>query len=232
MKNPDKIKTTGPKGLASQAMVNAAIEFMEEVGDSNFSLRKLAFKIACDPMSLQYHFKSKKGLERAMAEELTRRISTISDASPWDERLQHLAYQYREIALAYPNTFKLMQQFWSTGLADYIRAEYVCQALTDAGCNDNQVTSFCLGYYACIIGLAASEAGGLLRPADETDVQDIENLPDQGFELTKKLAPAFQAVESGQVFAYTVNLFIEGIRKALSINSPPSQSARRFLVDQ
>lgn len=215
MKNPDKIKTTGPKGLASQTMVLAAIEFMEDVGDSAFSLRKLASKIACDPMSLQYHFKSKKGLERAMAEELTRRISTISHTASWEDRLKHLAYQYREIALAYPNTFKLMQQFWSTGLADYIRAEYVCQALVDAGFNDNQVTSFCLGYYACIIGLAASEAGGLLRPADDADLQDIQRLPNQGFELTKKLAPAFNAIESGQVFAYTVNLFIEGIKKAL-----------------
>ncbi|WP_141671593.1 TetR/AcrR family transcriptional regulator [Gilliamella sp. wkB292] len=215
MKNSDKMKNTGPKGLEAHAMVVAAIDFMEEVGNSAFSMRKLAAKIACDPMSLQYHFKSKKGLERAMAEELTRRISTIDNSMPWDERLRHLAYQYRQIALAYPNSFKLMQQFWSTGLADYIRAEYVCQALTDAGFNDNQVTSFCLGYYACIIGLAASEAGGLLRPADDADLNDIENLPQQGFTLTKKLAPAFQAVEPGQVFAFTVELFLQGIKKAL-----------------
>ena len=204
---------TGPRGLSKDAIVEAAVALMEEVGEEGFTLRKLGDRVGCDPMAVLYHFKSKQGLHRAMAEWLTARLAPVEADAPWDARLRGLADRHRELALAYPATFGLMPRFLNTGLSDYRHTETVFRALEDAGIGEADIPAVCLGWYASVIGLAMGEVGGLLQPATAEELAEIERLPEDAFALTRRFAGFYRDLEAGRVHARTVDLLIDGIRR-------------------
>jgi len=205
---------SGPRGLSPDAISRAAVDLMEEGGEAGFSLRKLGQRVGCDPMAVLYHFGSKEGLERAMADALNAELKPVGRDRPWRERLADLAHQYRELAKRYPRTFPLLQRFWVTGPADYAHAEMIYEALADAGFDDERLVDLCFGWYAAVLGLAAAEAGGLLKPASFEQLAEVEALPDGAFALTKRLLPAFQSQEPGRAYALLIDLILNGIAQA------------------
>lgn len=204
--------TTGPRGLDKEALVEAAVRLMENAQESGFSLRKLGEQANCDPMALLYHFKSKEGLQRAMAEWLTAQLQSTNETLPWQERLLHLALQYRQLALAYPNTFALLQRFLQTGISDFIHIEMVYRALKQAGVADIRLPDVCLGWYSTVYGLAMAEIGGLTRSATTEELTDIAGLPAERYPLTQQIAPRLSHIDPAQVFRNTLGLLHEGIR--------------------
>lgn len=212
---PKKDARPGPKGLEPEQIVTAAIAVMEEEGPEGFSVRKVATLIGCDVMAVLYHYKSKSGLERAMADALNARLIPVDAAAPWRSRLVYLARQYRELALTFPKTFPLLLRFWVTGPADYRHAEMVYRALEDAGMKDREVVDCCFGWYASMLGLAAAEAGGLLKPAPAEFLAEVEALPEDDYPSTKRLLPAFREQREGQSFELMVEALLEGIERTL-----------------
>lgn len=206
-------------------MVRAAIDLMEAAGDAGFSIRKLGEQLGCDPMAVLYHFKSRQGLERAMADWLTGQLQGVDDDGPWQDRLQLLAAQYRRLALRFPRSFGLMQRFLSTGVADFSHIERVNRALVDAGVATRDLPSISLGWYATVYGLAMAEIGGLIRAATAEDLAEVERLPTAAFPLTKQLMPAFGDLEPAEVSRLTLELFHRGI--AIQAKPPPPRADKR-----
>ena len=219
------VQRPGPRGLSPQDIVAAAVELLEETDANGFSIRKLAAKVGCDPMAIHYHFKSKVGLERAMADALNAELRPVDATAPWRTRLADLAAQYRELALGHPRTFPLLQRFWTTGPADYRHAEMIHQALADAGFDDRQVVDLCFGFYASILGLASAEVGGLLRPASPSDIAEVRGLPAAEFPMTTRLVPAFEQLKPGEVYAIMTQTLLDGIERRLPPRAEPPQSA-------
>lgn len=212
---PKKAARPGPRGLEPEEIVTAAVAVLEEAGPGGFSVRKVAALIGCDVMAVLYHYKSKEGLERAMADALNARLVPVDPDAPWRSRLAELAWQYRALALAFPKTFPLLLRFWVTGPADYRHAEMVYRALEDAGLPDREVVDCCFGWYASVLGLAAAEAGGLLRPAGAEMLAEVESLPAEDYPVTARLLPAFRAQKDGRSFELMVAALLEGIERTL-----------------
>ena len=210
-----KALRTGPKGLAPEEIVAAAVQLREAVGEAGFSVRKLAARMGCDPMAVLYHFQSKAGLERAMADTLNGLLQPVDGGAHWRERLRDLAHQYRNLALQYPHTFPLLLHFWVTGPADYRQAEAIYQALSDAGLDDRQVVDMCFGWYASLLGMAAAEIGGLLQPAPAAFLREVAELPPEQFPVTTRLQPVFARQQPGRVYTLMVETLLDGIQRAL-----------------
>lgn len=208
---PKRTARPGPRGLSAEEMVSAAVALMEEQGESGFSIRKLGAKLGCDPMAVLYHFGSKAGLERAMADAINAELRPVDPQAPWRTRLMDLMHQYRELALRYPKTFPLLLRFWVTGPADYRHAEAMYQALADAGLDDRDVVDICFGLYASALGLAVAEVGGLLQPARPEDIAEVEALSPEEFPATRRLAPAFEDLEPVEVYRKMADLLLDGV---------------------
>ncbi|BBA41091.1 MULTISPECIES: TetR/AcrR family transcriptional regulator [Burkholderia] len=203
----------GPRGLDKDAIVAAALALLEDVGEAAFSVRKLAQSIGCDPMSVLYHFKSKEGLSRAIANALSRSLVPVDAALPWRERLRDLARQYRALALRYPAAFALLQRHMSTGPADLAHIEAVHRALADAGIPRAALPSVCVGWYASVIGLAAAEAGGLTRAANDVELAEMEALSDTAHPLVKAAAPLYAQLDPTAVHDTMLDVLLDGIAK-------------------
>ena len=210
-----KTVRSGPKGLEPNEIVRTAVTLMEEEGPDAFSVRKLGTKFGCDPMAVLYHFKSKTGLERAMADILNAEITPVDPSTPWRTRLTDIALQYRGLAHKYPLTFPLLLRFWITGPADHRNAEMVYQALADAGLKDRDMVDICFGWYASLLGLAAAEVGGLLKPATPDIIDEIERLPSEQFPVMTKLLPAFADQKAGRAYEMMVEIVLDGIEQML-----------------
>jgi hypothetical protein len=65
-----------------------------------------------------------------------------------------------------------------------VRHGYACFA--EAGHPDDAVADLCLGWYAAILGLAAADSGGLLRPSAEA-AQSLADLDASRFPVTSRL---------------------------------------------
>ncbi|WP_172412102.1 TetR/AcrR family transcriptional regulator [Stenotrophomonas maltophilia] len=211
MKQVEK-RGKGPRGLAKADITRAAISELESVGEAGFTLRKVAARLGCDPMTIVYHFRSKEGLFRAMAGWISEQLDGVDATRPWDGRLVQLAEGLRSLALGYPSTFRLMQRFMNTGVSDYKHSESVLQALEEAGVSEEQLAQLCLGWYACVIGLALAEVDGLLQPASQTELEEIEMLDPTAFPITTRCTESFRNLPRGAVFSLTLETFLLGIR--------------------
>lgn len=203
----------GPRGLDKDAIVAAALQLLDEVGEAAFSVRKLAQTIGCDPMSVLYHFKSKEGLSRAIANALSRSLVPADPALPWRARLLDLARQYRALALAHPAAFGLLLRHVSTGPADLAHIETVHRALADAGIARAARPCVCVGWYASVIGLAAAEAGGLTRPANDVELAEIAALPAAGHPLVREAAPLYADLDPTHVHDTMLEVLLDGIAR-------------------
>ncbi|WP_176100494.1 TetR/AcrR family transcriptional regulator [Burkholderia cepacia] len=203
----------GPRGLDKDAIVAAALALLEDVGEAAFSVRKLAQSVGCDPMSVLYHFKSKEGLSRAIANALSRSLVPVDATLPWREQLRDLARQYRALALRYPAAFALLQRHMSTGPADLAHIEAVHRALADAGIPRAALPSVCVGWYASVIGLAAAEAGGLTRAANDVELAEMEALSDAAHPLVKAAAPLYAQLDPAAVHDTMLDVLLDGIAK-------------------
>ncbi|PXX39525.1 MULTISPECIES: TetR/AcrR family transcriptional regulator [Burkholderia] len=203
----------GPRGLDKDAIVAAALALLEDVGEAAFSVRKLAQSVGCDPMSVLYHFKSKDGLSRAIANALSRSLVPVDDTLPWRERLRDLARQYRALALRHPAAFALLQRHMSTGPADLAHIEAVHRALVDAGIPRAALPSVCVGWYASVIGLAAAEAGGLTRPANDVELAEMNALSDTAHPLVRSAAPLYAQLDPEIVHDTMLDVLLDGIAK-------------------
>ncbi|WP_375595157.1 TetR/AcrR family transcriptional regulator C-terminal domain-containing protein [Algihabitans albus] len=193
--------------------MKSAVALLEDEGEQGFSIRKVGSRVGCDPMAVLYHFKSKAGLEQAMADALNAELTPVDATAPWRARLSALASQYRALALRYPRTFPLLLRFWVTGPADYRHAEMIYQALSDAGFEDRQTVDICFGFYASILGLAAAEVGGMLQPATAENLAEARSLPAADFPMTRRLLPAFEAQRPAEIYALMVETVLNGIEQ-------------------
>nr|WP_272874431.1 TetR/AcrR family transcriptional regulator C-terminal domain-containing protein [Pseudaestuariivita rosea] len=150
-----------------------------------------------------------------MADAINAEITPVDVNASWRDRLKGLAFQYRRLALKYPQTFPLLMRFWITGPADYRHAEMIYKALADAGLTDRQMVDICFGWYASLLGLAAAEVGGLLKPATPEIIAEIDRLPSADFPTMARLLQAFTNQKAGRAYEVMVETILDGIECAL-----------------
>lgn len=208
---PSKRQGPRARGLDAAQIVAQAVSSLEEDASAELSLRKLGKRVGCDPMAILYHFRSKVGLERAMAEFLNAQLRPVDRAAPWRWRMADLAGQYRELARRFPHTFPLLQRFWITGVADYAHAEMIYEALVDAGFARDELVPICFGWYAAVLGLASAEAGGLLTPAGPEQLAEVGALDPEAFPITTSLLGEFERQTRDAAYDRAVAMLLDGL---------------------
>ncbi len=206
--------TRGQRGLVEAELVYASLLEVERGGLEGFGLRCAARAIGCDVATLSYHFGSKEGLERAIADRLQSEVAAPKPDLIWQTRLTEMARSYREIAKRYPNAFPLLLRFWSTGPGELQICEEWHRAHFDAGLREADIPAVGFATYAAILGVCAGEIGGLLnKPSPEalSEVQGQSDLP-----FTKKLLPAFARLSEDDVFDAAIAILISGIESQVA----------------
>lgn len=215
--------TRGQRGLVAADLVQAALQEIERAGLEGFSLRCAARAIGCDVATLSYHFGSKEGLERAVADRLQGSVQAPERELAWQTRFVETAKAYRKLAKQFPNAFPLLLRFWTSGPIDLQLAEECYQTLLDAGVPEADIPALSFATYAGILGVCAGEIGGLLQKPSPEALREVEE--QSGLPLTKKLLPTFAQLRDDDVFEAAISNLISGIEAQVSKHNAKLQSA-------
>ena len=219
-----KKQPRGQRGLDDAALLEAALAEMERTGVENFSLRSAARAIGCDPAALIYHFGSREGLERAVADRLHAAIVPPGRIRPWRDRLLSMARQYRAVAQTYPRSFPLLMRYWTTGPQDLILCDDAFAALAESGIPATIVPAVECGFYTALLGLCAGEAGGLTGRPNATVLKEIATTP--GLTTMQPLLPAIRSLDPQEVFETHMTILLDGI-EAFASKTRPAPTRRR-----
>lgn len=218
-----KERRRGQRGLITADLVEAALEEIERGGLDGFSLRCAARAIGCDVATLSYHFGSKQGLEKAIAERLHSAIQAPDARAAWEVRLAGMARQYRALARQFPNAFPLLLRFWTSGPRDLTVAEHWHQALADAGIAEADIPAAGCATYASILGLCAGEVSGLLGEPSEEAIASFATLKTAA--LTRRLLPVFETLKAETVFETALAVIIAGLKATYAAKAKSNASA-------
>lgn len=220
-----KKQPRGQRGLDDAALLEAALTEMERTGVENFSLRSAARAIGCDPAALIYHFGSREGLERAVAERLHAAIEVPDRTRPWRQRLTSMARQYRAVAQTYPRTFPLLMRYWTTGPQDLVLCDDTFAALAESGIPRALLPAVECGFYAALLGLCAGEAGGLTGRPNMTIIKEIAATP--GLTTMQPLLSAIRKLDPDDVFETHLSILFDGIEAFAGKTKPIAQPKRK-----
>jgi AcrR family transcriptional regulator len=218
-----KKQPRGDRGLESADLLEAALALMERSGSENFSLRAAAREIGCDAAALIYHFGSREGLERAIADRLHAGIVPPPPSWIWRDRLSDMARQYRSVAQSYPRTFPLLMRYWTTGPQDLRLCDETFAALSKCGIPDHLIPAAECGFYAALLGLCAGEAGGLTGRPGRDALLEIKSTP--GLAMMQKLMPAIRDLGADIVFETQLMAMLDGLEALARRNRAKPRAA-------
>jgi AcrR family transcriptional regulator len=218
-------KSRARRGIDRLEILDAALNLFASVGETSFSIRKLAASVGVDPMTVLHHFGSKAELLRAVADHALRGIEMPHATANWRDDLKAVANAYRMLAHRHPRVFHLHFRYNATGPADHISSEIVYCALRRAGLADAETAGLGLAFYAFVLGFALAEAEGLLRPLGESEEVELDALDPEAYKATRALIPAFKKLDPDAAFEDSVEAFILGV--AALAERKPHQSPRK-----
>lgn len=206
-----KSRTRGPRGVDSNAILEAAFKMLSSEGESGFSLRKLGAKAGVDPMTVLHHFGSKEELLRRIADRALETVALPTPSDDWRLDLRRVADGYRDLAHRHPRLFHLHFRFNATGPADHASSEVVYRAMRKTGLPDGAAAGLGLAFYAFVLGFALAECEGLLLPLNDGEEAELLALDPLGYPATRAFIPAFKKLNPDTAFDAAITAFIQGV---------------------
>jgi AcrR family transcriptional regulator len=192
---------SGRRGLDQPRILGAAVQFIDEHGLRELTMRRLGAYLEVEGMALYRYVPGREALLDGVVETVVDElfgdpdVHLESDAG-WVDYLQRLAHGLRRIALAHPEVFPLVAT--RPPAAPWIRPplrslrwiESMLQVMTSEGFSDaaaaaayRAFSSFLLGHLLLEVSARGVETG----PVEEPDVSPVEDL--SAYPILQRLEP-------------------------------------------
>ena len=192
----------------------AALRLLDAEGLDGITMRRLAATLDLQPSALYHHFRDKKALIDALAEQLLAEVGGVDRAGSWDERIEALAAQVRMALLAHRDGARLMAGTFVAQPNTLRIGERYVEALRDAGLAEElwATTVFALNYY--ILGSTIEEQAREELIASGTWSQQLAELANAPYPLIVRSVTDLERLDGTTQFRRGLELIIDGIRTA------------------
>jgi len=201
-------------GLSKARIETEALAEIEAHGLQDFSLRKLAVRMGCEPMSLYHHFPSKAHLMDALVDRVMAALPAPRKNLAWRARITALVYEYRDMAHRHPAFFHylaLHRLNTATGLKWLTRT---LEAFGSAGLGPEETARLfrIFGYY--IVGAALDETSGYAKgPSAREPVPDAIVAHD--YPVVAAAGPYFASSQFDRTFKEGLDILLDGMAARL-----------------
>src|SRR5260370_38968025 len=94
--------------LDQSQIVRAALALLDEVGFDGLTMRNLAKKLGVQAASLYWHVRGKQDLLSLLAEEICAPMREPDRTLPWQNQLEAMANDYRQVLLAHRDAARVL----------------------------------------------------------------------------------------------------------------------------
>lgn len=214
--------------LSRDAVIQAAITLIGEIGIDVLSMRKLAEALGVEAMSLYNHVKNKEDLLDAMVDTIVASMYVPAPSNDWRQEIAHAYLSSHEILMEHPWASMLLVSRPSIGVAKLAHFNAIQGCFCAAGFSPqmaDQVRNVIDGH---LYGFTLQK---LLYPTAEHDYANAaaQFLPMLLQDIYPHSHALVQTVATGQYdgkhdFMFGLNLLLDGIENMLPI---PKKSANK-----
>jgi len=197
-------------GLSRELIEIEALAEIEAHGLQDFSLRKLATRMGCEPMSLYHHFPSKAHLMDALVDRVMGTLPAPRKNLAWRARITALVYEYRDMAHRHPAFFHylaLHRLNMPTGLNWLNRT---LEAFASAGFGQEETARLfrIFGYY--IVGAALDETSGYAKGPSAREPVPNESIA-RDYPAVGAAGPYFASSQFDRTFKEGLEILLDGM---------------------
>lgn len=213
----------GPRRtLTESAIMDAALDLLDEGGVNAASVRGIAARVGVAPNAVYTYFPDKAAVVKAIVEHLLGQVdlAVFSDRNvPWRQRIESLALELRERLTAHPGAVNLMIGGPMDGPRALALNEHLMETLRDSGLDAAEAAraSYLLIVYVFgSIALETAEQGGQPKGTSEdgkiaSRLEGFSAIPAAGYPLSAAAAPIMATYVSTQQYRWGLHKVLDGI---------------------
>ena len=205
-------KTRNKQRLTRDAIVEAAIDLIEQEGLDSLSTRALGARLGVQAMALYHHVESKDALLDLITTRLALMIEFPEEETDWRTSIEAVAHSYIAIARVYPRSFPLLAARRFNTPETLPVLENILSIFRRAGLPPAGVaTAFrIMGYYLSGAGLTE---GAMMEAARRPDFQ-LQN-PDflRGYPVSSETVPHLDLPHLAGIFEKGLTMVLDFIEQ-------------------
>ena len=225
----------GRPGLDQRRILGAAVQFIDEHGVRELTMRRLGADLGVEAMALYRYVPGREALLDGIVETVVDELFGDPDVhleahAGWVDYLQRLAHGLRRIALAHPEVFPLVAT--RPPAAPWVRPplrslrwiESLLEVMTSAGFSDDAAAAAYRSFSSFLLGhllLEVSARGVETGPVEEPDVTPAGDL--SAYPILRRLEPHLAQDVAAQDFEEA----LEALLDRMSLLLPPRRRPRR-----
>jgi AcrR family transcriptional regulator len=223
---PFNISDTKPHepALDQSQIVQAALVLLDEVGFDGLTMRNLAKKLGVQAASLYWHVRNKQDLLSLLAEEICALIREPDRSLSWQDQLEVLGNEYREVLLAHRDAAQVLASSGGPSGPKRLRlTEIGLKTLLDAGFSQRDAAYAGMLMNDFVIMSVLEETRFADLEAEETsedmssEVQIwVESLPSNEYPSLITVANYLTNYDGDERFRFGVRLLRNGLESLLA----------------
>ncbi len=215
----------GPRRtLTENAIMDAALELLNEGGVKAASVRGIAARVGVAPNAVYTYFPDKAAVEKAIVEHLLGQVdlAVFSDHDvPWRLRIESLALELRERLTAHPGAVNLMIGGPMDGPRALALNEHLMETLRDSGLDAGEAAraSYLLIVYVFgSVALETAELGDGHRGISEPEkiasrLEGFSAIPAGSYPLSAGAAAVMAGYASTEQYAWGLHKVLDGLTR-------------------
>ena len=216
----------GPRRtLTEGAIMDAALDLLDEGGVNAASVRGIAARVGVAPNAVYTYFPDKAAVVKAIVEHLLGQVdlAVFSDRNvPWRQRVESLALELRERLTAHPGAVNLMIGGPMDGPRALALNEHLMETLQDSGLDAGEAARASYLLIVYVFGSIALETaelgeGPMGISEDERSASRLEGfaaIPAASYPLSAAAAPIMATYVSTQQYTWGLHKVLDGIAGA------------------
>ena len=225
-------KAAGRTPLTRDAIVDAALRVLDEVGMDGLSMRRVAEELGTGAASLYWHVRNKDQLLQLIFERVTQQtVLPEPDPSHWQEQLRELAHQMRAVMHSHRDVARISLGRIPGGPTLALYNEWLFTLLKPAGIPD-QVIAYIGDFFGLYVGAYAFEeslgteafTGGDMSPEQFFGMLSdyLLSLPADRFPHTRSAVGLLFGGGPDERYAFGIELILRGLSTYATKPAPGS----------
>jgi AcrR family transcriptional regulator len=199
--------------MTLDAIVDAALELVDDSGFDALSMRNLAARCGVGAMTLYGYVRTKDELLGAIADRVFAALDLPDDRNlPWEEQVKAVFRSVRRVFAEHPHLADVVAKQHTNAIAMYRGAEAVLGPMRRAGIGDEDAVSAFIALTTFTTGFAQREAHTDVRSAQAAQrLLAIGGLPEEEFANVVDVAGLLVAKESEKHFEDGLDFIVRGV---------------------